>query len=32
MSIIARGLSDAQIADLAAWYAALKVTVEVPDL
>ena len=32
MSIIAKGLSDKQIADLAAWYAALKVTVERPDL
>lgn len=32
MSIIAKGLSDEQIADLAAWYAALKVTVEMPDL
>ena len=32
MSIIAKGLSDKQIADLAAWYAALKVTVELPDL
>ena len=32
MSIIAKGLSDKQIADLAAWYAALKVTVEMPDL
>ena len=32
MSIIAKDLSDKQIADLAAWYAALKVTVEMPDL
>lgn len=32
MSIIAKGLSDKQIADLAAWYAALMVTVEMPDL
>ena len=32
MSIIAKGLGDTQIADLAAWYAALKVTVEMPDL
>jgi cytochrome c553 len=32
MSIIAEGLDDKQIADLAAWYAALKVTVQIPDL
>jgi cytochrome c553 len=31
MSIIAEGLSDKQIADLAAWYAALKITVRFPD-
>lgn len=31
MSIIARGLSDNPIADLAAWYAALRVTVQIPD-
>lgn len=30
MAIIARGLSDEQIADLAAWYAALEVSVTVP--
>jgi cytochrome c553 len=30
MSIIAEGLSDEDIADLASWYASLKVTVEVP--
>jgi len=30
MSIIAGGLSDEDIADLAAWYSALKVTVEMP--
>ena len=31
MSIVAKGLSDTEIADLAAWYASLKVTVELPD-
>lgn len=31
MSILAQGLTDAQIVDLAAWYAALEVTVAVPD-
>jgi cytochrome c553 len=31
MSIIAQGLSDADIADLAAWYASLKVTVTMPE-
>jgi cytochrome c553 len=30
MSIIASGLSDQDIANLAAWYASLKVTVELP--
>ena len=30
MSIIAEGLSDEDIADLAGWYASLKVTVELP--
>ena len=30
MTILAEGLTDAQIADLAAWYAALQVTVAVP--
>lgn len=30
MSIIAAGLSDEDIADLAAWYSGLKVTVEMP--
>lgn len=30
MSIMAQGLSDADIADLAAWFAALEVTVAVP--
>ena len=30
MSIIAEGLSDEDIADLASWYASLKVTVEMP--
>jgi cytochrome c553 len=31
MSIIAQGLSDEDIADLAAWYASVKVTVEMPN-
>jgi cytochrome c553 len=31
MSIIAQGLSEEDIADLAAWYGGLKVTVEMPD-
>ena len=31
MTIIAQGLSDNDIADLAAWYAAMKITVEVPE-
>jgi cytochrome c553 len=31
MSIIASGLSDEDIANLAAWYASLKVTVEMPQ-
>src|SRR4051812_43339759 len=31
MSIIAGGLSDDDIANLAAWYSALKVTVEMPQ-
>jgi cytochrome c553 len=31
MSLIAASLSDEDIADLAAWYASLKVTVEVPQ-
>jgi len=30
MSIIAQGLSDEDIADLAAWYSSLKVTVTMP--
>lgn len=32
MSIIAQSLTDADIADLAAWYAAMKVTVELPKI
>ncbi|MBP0615358.1 c-type cytochrome [Jiella mangrovi] len=32
MSIIAKGLSDADIADLAAWYAAIEVTATLPKL
>ena len=31
MSIIASGLSDADIADLAAWFAAIKVTATLPE-
>ncbi len=31
MSIIAQGLSDADIADLAAWYSSLKISVEMPE-
>lgn len=31
MSVIAKGLSDADIADLAAWYASIKISVEVPE-
>jgi cytochrome c553 len=31
MSIIAQGLSDEDIANVAAWYAGLKVTVEMPE-
>ncbi len=31
MSIIAEGLDDAQIADLAAWYASIEVTATVPQ-
>ncbi|MEP3630227.1 MAG: cytochrome c [Hyphomicrobiales bacterium] len=32
MSIIAKGLKDDDIKNLSAWYAAMKVTVELPDL
>ena len=31
MTIIAQGLSDEDIADLAAWYSSLKITVEIPE-
>jgi cytochrome c553 len=31
MSLIAESLSDADIADLSAWYAAIKVTVTMPE-
>jgi cytochrome c553 len=31
MSVIARDLTDADIADLAAWYSAIEITVTVPD-
>lgn len=32
MSIIAKGLKDDDIRNLAAWYSAMKVTVELPDV
>jgi cytochrome c553 len=32
MSIMAQGLTDADIQNLAAWYSAMKVTVVLPDL
>ena len=32
MTIIAKGLNDAEIKNLAAWYEAMKVTVELPNL
>jgi len=32
MSIIAKGLNDSDIANLAAWYSAIKVTVELPKV
>ncbi len=31
MSIIAQGLSEEDIADLAAWYASIKLSAEMPD-
>ena len=31
MSIVAKNLSDADIDDLAAWYASIKITVTLPD-
>jgi len=31
MTIIAKGLSEEDVADLAAWYSSLKVTVEMPQ-
>lgn len=31
MSVVAANLSDADIADLAAWYASIEVTVRVPE-
>jgi hypothetical protein len=31
MSIIAKGLSEEDISDLAAWYASIKVTAEMPQ-
>jgi cytochrome c553 len=32
MSIVAKRLNDQEIADLAAWYSAIKVTADVPEL
>jgi len=32
MTLIAQGLSDEDISDLAAWFSAIKVTAEEPDL
>jgi cytochrome c553 len=31
MTIIAQGLTDEDIADLAAWYASIEITVEMPE-
>jgi cytochrome c553 len=31
MSVVAKGLSDADIADLAAWYASIKITATMPE-
>jgi cytochrome c553 len=31
MSVVAKDLSDEQIADLAAWYAAIEISVKVPE-
>jgi cytochrome c553 len=31
MSVVAQGLSDAEIEDLAAWYSAIEVEVTLPD-
>ncbi len=31
MSIIAKGLSDADMADLIAWYASLEISVKIPE-
>lgn len=31
MSVIAKGLSDEDIADLAAWYASIKITATMPE-
>ncbi len=31
MSVIAKDLSDADISDLSAWYASIKISVEVPE-
>lgn len=31
MEVIAKDLTDQEIADLAAWYASIKITVEVPE-
>ncbi len=31
MSVVAKELTDAQIADLAAWYASIRITAEMPE-
>ncbi|WP_274628651.1 c-type cytochrome [Arvimicrobium flavum] len=31
MSVVAKDLTDAQIADLSAWYSSIKITATVPD-
>ena len=31
MTVVAKKLSDEQIADLAAWYASIEISVKVPD-
>ena len=31
MTVVAKGLSDADVANLAAWYSSIKVTVEAPQ-
>jgi cytochrome c553 len=31
MSVVARDLSDQEIADLSAWYASIKITAQMPE-